>query len=142
MAIDIQSLLPNIDTDAEGKILVGGLPPKTPTISKPPSSSVPLGVHDTAQRRRIIGRGNRAKIDNAIQMAIARSQGIESMPGIETEESSLEKIFKVLDFPASKVRQFITGVPSGEGNTFVEFISPEFFGQKKVKLFQTIPPSL
>jgi len=108
---DYDYLLPDIDYDNKGQLVV-----KEKTGQTLIPDAVPMGIKDSRDRRKLIYSGNKAKLNNIIMTKILESQGV-TLPD-DSEPSILEKIFKGLDYPASKVRQFITGKTSEEGNTF------------------------
>jgi len=82
---------------------------------------VPMGVKDTPYRRQTITQGN------FTNFTIPRDTAILSTVGVEPEtpdqpHSLLQKMFKALDFPGSKVRELMSGMPAEEGNNWAKIL--------------------
>lgn len=88
-------------------------------------ATVPLGVKDTPYRRETLVRGNKAAISNVADRAILEALNVKPPVDPRPEESLFYKTLQALDYPASKVRQLITGVPSEQGNNFGKVLKKE-----------------
>lgn len=90
-----------------------------------PYGYVPEGVKDTPYRRETLVRGNKDKISNIGDLSVLRALGDKPPLELEPKRSILEKIFKTLDYPGSKVRQLMTGIDPNEpgGNSFTKALN-------------------